>query len=148
LLGWEWPATRRYSRPTNKAPVWVRLPAFVDMVCGELKLECFLFPDRGHLPIRAYRSLLAHLVAMRAANGGSLPLLVIATNEGRRIQAWRDALEEAVTSRGEAPLMAQIAVWSDLSRSLGELHGFAHPVGSLGRDSGDRILSRLLRLKS
>jgi len=126
LVRWERPWHRRYLRPTAKGPVSVELPAFVELSWDGRQLQCLLVPDRGHMPMRAYRPALGHLLSMRAIKGGNLPPLIIATNEGRRTEAWQAALREVAASRGEEPLTARIATWTDLP---GTLQGLAAFIG-------------------
>ena len=56
LLRWEWPWRCRYHRRTNKSPVWFQFPALAQVQWRANGLECFLVPDRGNLPMGAYRS--------------------------------------------------------------------------------------------
>jgi hypothetical protein len=116
LLAWERPWRRRFYRPTAKAPVRVRLPAYAALSWEDdppAAAAYLLMPDLGTFPLRAYRSALAHRLDLRASAGDDLPVLIIATTDGGRAGAWEGLLEGVRRARREAPLLAHLTTWPD-----------------------------------
>ncbi len=144
LQRWEQPWRPCYLRPTTNTPSRVQVSAFAAFDVNRRLARCVLVSDRGLVPMRAYRSVLNHLLTMRTMDSGSVPMLIVATDAGRRTRAWEAALQEAAEIHREAPLAACIAKWSDLRASL-RAHG-AIQLGSSVEPPSD-VLSGLPRLE-
>jgi hypothetical protein len=144
LQRWEQPWRHCYFRPTTNTPSRVQLPAFAAFAVDGRPIRCLLVSDQGLVPMRSYRSVLNHLLAMRTMDCGSVPMLVVATEAGRRMRAWEAALQETAENHREAPLSASIANWSDLRAGLR-----AHSAIQLGSpvEPPSDMLSGLPRLE-
>ena len=128
ILNWQAPWHARVERPTAKAPVWVRLPAFAGLTWmnGD-GAEYLLLPDLGTQPLRAYRDRLDNLLLLRARLEGRLPALIVAT-EPARVEPWRDLLHQSAIRRHEALLDSYVTTWSDVR--AGRIEVLARQTGS------------------
>jgi hypothetical protein len=115
LLAWELPWRRTFSRATRSAPVVVEMPAHAVLSWGDPAAAFLLLPDLGTSPLGIHRRMLARLLALRNSNTDPLPTLVIATTDARQL-GWRRLLDDVAQSENEAPLVAQVATWSELLR--------------------------------
>ncbi|MGI8828005.1 MAG: replication-relaxation family protein [Chloroflexota bacterium] len=118
LLAWERPHRCRYQRPTAKAQVSVKVPAYVALSWDGEPGAYFLVPDRGTVPLRLYRPLIQHLFAMRHMEYETFPILVVATWGERRKELWEKMLDEVRRERNDFDLLAQITLWGELRSGL------------------------------
>lgn len=143
LLEWERPWRRRYQRPTAKAATTVALPAYARLSWDGETGSYLLIPDLATVPFRAYRATIDRLFALRGFEGEGLPTLVVATTDRGRAAGWERLLEDTRRVRAEAPLLARIAAWDDLSS------GFPDVVQHSREDREVQVrLTRLPRLAS
>jgi hypothetical protein len=117
ILNWQEPWRAQVERPTAKAPVWLRLPAFAGLTWANGDCaEYLLLPDLGTRPLRAYRHQLDSLLLLRARQEGRLPGLIVAT-EPARVGAWDDLLHQTAVRRHEA-LLGWVVTWSDVQAGM------------------------------
>jgi len=121
LLAWERPWRRRYQRPTAKAQVSVKLPAYAALSWDGRPGVYLLIPDLGSFPVRLYRPTLDHLLRMRHMQDRTFPILVVATPGPRRMAAWEKLLEEVWSERLDMPLLTCLATWDELDAGLAGL---------------------------
>jgi len=121
LLAWERPWRRRYPRRGGRTIGSVMLPAYATLSWSGMMGSYLLLPDAGAIPLHLQRATLAHLLMLRRAQDGRLPLLLIATTDRERMRAWKRLLDEVERAQREVPLVARIVRWGDLSRGLTDL---------------------------
>ena len=121
LLAWERPWRRRYARRGGRSVGSVTIPAYAALSWSGMMGSYLLLPDAGAIPLHLQRATLAHLLMLRRAQDGRLPLLLIATTDRERMRAWKRLLDEVGRALREVPLVARIVRWSDLSRGLTDL---------------------------
>jgi hypothetical protein len=113
VLDWQRPWRRGFRPPLARTPVALRFPAYATLAREGQVGSYVLVPDLAGVPPRAFRTFLGNLLAFRAARGGDVPTLIVATRDPRRVAAWTRLLEEARQVRGEVPLDARVAMWSE-----------------------------------
>ncbi len=121
LLAWERPWRRRYARRGGRSVGSVTIPAYAALSWSGMMGSYLLLPDAGAIPLHLQRATLAHLLMLRRAQDGRLPLLLIATTDRERMRAWKRLLDEVGRAQREVPLVARIVRWGDLSRGLTDL---------------------------
>lgn len=114
LLAWERPWRRRYHPPTAKSLSRVEVPAYAAFAWGAVSGEYLLIPDLGLVALNTYRLLLNRLLALRRAEAGRLPPLLVATSHVGRIEGWRWLLEDVSQVRREAVLTAVATTWDQV----------------------------------
>ncbi len=114
LLAWERPWRRRYHPPTVKSLSRVEAPAYAAFAWGAVSGEYLLIPDLGLVALNTYRPLLNHLLALRRAQVGRLPPLLVAAPHAGRVEGWRWLLEDVSQVRREAVLAAVVTTWDQV----------------------------------
>src|SRR5581483_9645601 len=147
LINVECPWRRRWILPSSNTALSVELPAFAELSLGSRSFECLLIADSGNLSVRAYWRTLAGLVRIRALQDGDPPVLVVATDSGRRAAAWERAILEVAESRREAPLRTYIVRWNDLARDLEGLVDHASQGDRVSGGNHSRLIQELSRLQ-
>lgn len=118
LLAWERPWRRRYPRAAGRSVGCVTVPAYAVLAWNGVAGSYLLLPDAGTIPLRLQRATLAHLLLLRRTREGHLPLLLIATTDRARMEAWERLLHDLVRARSEPPLVTRVVRWDDLPHHL------------------------------
>lgn len=138
LLAWERPWRRRYQRPTAKAPVLVKLPAYVALSWDGRPGAYLVIPDLDGFPVRLYRSTIDNLLRLRHIEA-TFPILIVATPGRRRMRAWEMLLEEASRARLDMPLRACLTTWDELDAGLAGLE----QLSNVQQVTEERLIQRI-----
>jgi hypothetical protein len=79
---------------------------------ARLGVEAVLIPDLGSEPLAAHARAMARLASSRSTSDRPLPAIVVAAPEGRRLNAWRIAVEEI--ARVRATTSVRLVSWRDV----------------------------------
>lgn len=124
LLAWERPWRRRTWSSRAKAPRWLTFPAYAALAWDQEEGDFVLLPDLAPVPLRSYQPSIRALLTLRST-GSPLPALLITTTHTERLAAWRQLLADTCRARGEPPLRAEVATWTEIRRGL--VPSFASP---------------------